>query len=879
MSRNYTLDENTYPQFLCDDDEEMDLLSFIRTADPTKVRIGERQRGELEASVDKLFDKGGNGKQAKQGHSASSWQGAGVYPISEAEEVVTEDVVPLQPRSQKKKKTIVAGAGEPSHPLKKLKEDHGTLSGASIGGKSRSAIQRLLAGATLNTKVRGGLIPTLLFAPQRFVISLDYSHHSGANIAEAEVDSFSRPSASVITASTAVTLTVDPAVVTKEKIIEPSLLSDGSASAGGTDPAMGCFADLYGNDFLVGGIRTVINPNMDLQKMSLSAKVSMRAEYNIKEKRRLEYVVEEKNQLLKSGDKEIKNLKAQLLLKEAKDITVQSKGITSNSCEKNPQTMLVVIRTEKAPQVPVNYLVENWDLVSPPYFAAKRKKGRSQTVISTSPKSQGPEASGSLSKKSKIPLSKSHPLRPRGNKQPLDKDITFMTPDEGKTKTMPHPKGSRRDKDSGGNKPPTDMEPQNPTDTNLSRTGAKYKEDQTQSFRLRITNDQWEKHEEAAIHYVNLRAFIDDYYNENITYRDQTDILVEASMSSLEKSNSTINDLYKGLEVITKLLKDITHYVKDDPAINKKSTVKNIQHHAFKQEEALTAWMKSSTNMAWNLGFRILSLKNPKPTFTQACLILKKIQDPSRGECYTILSLKNLLLILSGTNANIQEKPKEPKQSTDANIREGKGIATDDQAKDKRKLVKASSIVYPDEPDKVEDIKKAKEEAKLDAISKNEVIKIVQEEAMKLGINLKEAIATKAGKLFRKLRMLNMRSLKYNTLRRSKLDELREIIPKKKNIVVKDLMKSLSQRYEKLRKIPGELGVQPALPLLKQASSQTSGRKQKYIELDPKIRIPGLECNLTLFENASFVNNMVIKEPNYGIFFTGEFGDQAFEME
>ncbi|GKC10403.1 hypothetical protein Tco_1007185 [Tanacetum coccineum] len=46
ISRYYTLDENTYPQILRDDDEEMDLLSFIRTVDPTKVRISERQHGE-----------------------------------------------------------------------------------------------------------------------------------------------------------------------------------------------------------------------------------------------------------------------------------------------------------------------------------------------------------------------------------------------------------------------------------------------------------------------------------------------------------------------------------------------------------------------------------------------------------------------------------------------------------------------------------------------------------------------------------------------------------------------------------------------------------------------------------------------------------------
>nr|GEX51832.1 hypothetical protein [Tanacetum cinerariifolium] len=100
----------------------------------------------------------------------------------------------------------------------------------------------------------------------------------------------------------------------------------------------------------------------------------------------------------------------------------------------------------------------------------------------------------------------------------------------------------------------------------------------------------------------------------------QTDNLVEASMSSLEKSSSIINDLYKGLEVITQLLKEITNSVKDDPATNKKikkasetltkistqtteilssvrnfdfstlySTVKNIQDNAFKQEEALAS--------------------------------------------------------------------------------------------------------------------------------------------------------------------------------------------------------------------------------------------------------------------------------------------------
>ncbi|GJR17653.1 hypothetical protein Tco_0966180 [Tanacetum coccineum] len=90
MSRNYTLDEDTYPTFLHDDETEMDLLSFIHVADPTKVKVGERERAEeearlldstigrvvlllpvapvcgdseLEASMERLFDEGDSADQ------------------------------------------------------------------------------------------------------------------------------------------------------------------------------------------------------------------------------------------------------------------------------------------------------------------------------------------------------------------------------------------------------------------------------------------------------------------------------------------------------------------------------------------------------------------------------------------------------------------------------------------------------------------------------------------------------------------------------------------------------------------------------------------------------------------------------------------------
>nr|GFA50115.1 hypothetical protein [Tanacetum cinerariifolium] len=217
---------------------------------------------ELEASAERLFDEGGSGNQTDQGDSAS----------------------------------VVVDASRASHPPKKLREDHETPSEAFVGCKSRSAIKRLLAGAMLNAKVRVTAIPTLPFvtafvsftpkredggytdfmtepqlctisASQRFVISLDSSHYFGPTIAEAEVDSLFRSSAPIMTTATTINSTNDSVLVAKEKHVKRTLFSADSSLASGPDPKSGVFSDLTGSDFLVGVIRTFIDPDTDLQKV------------------------------------------------------------------------------------------------------------------------------------------------------------------------------------------------------------------------------------------------------------------------------------------------------------------------------------------------------------------------------------------------------------------------------------------------------------------------------------------------------------------------------------------------------------------------------------------------------------------------------------
>ncbi|GKD46123.1 hypothetical protein Tco_1270768, partial [Tanacetum coccineum] len=401
ISLYYTLDENTYPEFLHESRTislfEMDLLTFIRTADPTKVRIGERQRGEdepklldtnvgrvvpllpvapargeseLEDSVDRLFDEEGNDGQAEQGDSASGGQGVGIQPVSGAVETNIKDVVP---KRQEKQKSVIVDYDEPSHPAKKLRKDSKILVGTSVAGKSMPAIQQLIAGAVQNAAVRGEPVPSLPFVT--FVISSDFSHHSGTHIAESEVDSLIRSSAPAMTTATTITVTAGAATVVKEAVAKPSLFATGSSSVGGTESILVGFLTLLVMTFghVLTTIEIAVRWWMSLHppkffasvhgmkhdqlfaefnvgaahQMTLSTKVRMRAEYNIKEKRRLKYVVNDQAEVLKVKEEKVKDLKAQLLLKEAEAGKVIHLRVEASKIETAKKSLQDEIRSLK----------------------------------------------------------------------------------------------------------------------------------------------------------------------------------------------------------------------------------------------------------------------------------------------------------------------------------------------------------------------------------------------------------------------------------------------------------------------------------------------------------------------------------------------------
>ncbi|GJV75097.1 hypothetical protein Tco_1506681 [Tanacetum coccineum] len=106
--------------------------------------------------------------------------------------------------------------------------------------------------------------------------------------------------------------------------------------------------------------------------------------------------------------------------------------------------------------------------------------------------------------------------------------------------------------------------------------------------------------------------------------------------------------------------------------------------------------------------------------------------------------------------------------------------------------------------------------------------------------------------------------------------KLSVIIPKKKNKMVSELMTSLRNKYERLKQIPGELGLILSLPIPEQDPSLPK-RKRKTMELEHETYIASLHCRRELPESVKFVNNLVIEQPEHGTFFIYAFGEEAFQ--
>ncbi|GJX33847.1 hypothetical protein Tco_0245404 [Tanacetum coccineum] len=319
----------------------------------------------------------------------------------------------------------------------------------------------------------------------------------------------------------------------------------------------------------------------------------------------------------------------------------------------------------------------------------------------------------------------------------------------------------------------------------------------------KITEEQWAQHEEATVSYADLRASIEGYYEENVNHKDQNDKVIDAARNSLDKNSIARGDLLNALNGVTETLKAIQDAVKEDLVLNKKDS--SLQWNLF----------KSSTSIAWNLGPRISATERSQADIRTEVSSLR--QDT--------LDIKSIMIDIYQT---FKVFTKEPPSHTEGDTEDmetqdnDEDIVEKEQVSEEPKHDVPISTVKPNVTPEEDHIKKAEEEAKRLAMTKTEVIKIIQEEAENIGIDPKKVISAKAGEKFKKAQDAEMQVHK--------------------------------RQYTKNVK-----------------------RKKARYELEHEIKstwwLNAIEFSLFVL----FVNNMVIKEPEYGIFFTDVFGDQAFQ--
>ncbi|GJZ42337.1 hypothetical protein Tco_0589223 [Tanacetum coccineum] len=141
----------------------------------------------------------------------------------------------------------------------------------------------------------------------------------------------------------------------------------------------------------------------------------------------------------------------------------------------------------------------------------------------------------------------------------------------------------------------------------------------SQALYNRLTEDQWEKHEEAAASYADLRVKLKDFMMLLTKFIKALRLPSAHMRSSLSSSELSMEDPALNKKVI----KVIKAYTKNSTNLTKlltlikifdlqglKSLVDSLQASALRQDEHLAVWAKSSTSKAWNLGPRLTSIES-----------------------------------------------------------------------------------------------------------------------------------------------------------------------------------------------------------------------------------------------------------------------------
>ncbi|GJQ95699.1 hypothetical protein Tco_0006838 [Tanacetum coccineum] len=288
ISRNYLLNKDTYPRFEYENGEEMDLNAFIRTADPRKVRIVERARAENERPI---------------------------------VTVAKHRTVTLLPTS------VVRSSGELSASVRSEKFV-GVFPALVSGDGGDQGVASVGVGYETDLESTGGLAdrfggkyPSVIKRNVAPSSRLSSSEKTDRTLSLFTGRSGSGFAAGSIRAEEVTNAGLEEIYVPEWTVTKGFELNDGRSCANMIDhftpPAFfktvrGMEHEQLFAEFNVSAARN----------LSLSSEVRLHAEYNILDKRKWKSLAEEKDSLLGAKDKEIEELRSQLLKAKEESVLV-----------------------------------------------------------------------------------------------------------------------------------------------------------------------------------------------------------------------------------------------------------------------------------------------------------------------------------------------------------------------------------------------------------------------------------------------------------------------------------------------------------------------------------------------------------------------------
>nr|GEU95245.1 retrovirus-related Pol polyprotein from transposon TNT 1-94 [Tanacetum cinerariifolium] len=350
ISRHYTLDKNCYPTFWDDEDEDgyMDLFVFIHHADPTKVKVEEREIREGEIPLLELIKDCGSDDAAAMKNTEQSGHVVRLGGIKILADDEAQALVADKPKKFRKRKTV-DGAGDSRLPPKKLRGITSILA-AKIGVTAAAIVPFVTSSVTLTPEHEGGEDADSVSAANvrtkrptgRFVISSNTPYNSNPIAVDDDVSSVVRCTVlratvsipAVLTAAVATSIVAGTSISQPREVNEPtraSIFAD-STSPGNIDldaagPSQPSSNDISSKSFYVSldmdsealHHAYVLNEFnvVAARQTCLSAEVRINLKHVLRGKKRLEGRCVMHEKLLKEKDVKIANLKARLSLKEA----------------------------------------------------------------------------------------------------------------------------------------------------------------------------------------------------------------------------------------------------------------------------------------------------------------------------------------------------------------------------------------------------------------------------------------------------------------------------------------------------------------------------------------------------------------------------------